>query len=141
MLVARQLNLLFQSNQFLVDFKEINRFFFFWQVDISGNVQIEIILFDLIKWYRSGIPAYLAAILICLDNVNPEGSLGSTQIETTPSKSVIAAIGSERGWTDRERELLEATGYVRCDMGERIMRTETAATVAGAIILSGLGII
>ena len=56
-------------------------------------------------------------------------------------KRAIAAIGSERGWTERERRLLEETGYIRCGMGERIMRTETAATVAGAIILSGLGII
>ena len=83
-----------------------------------------------------------------LDNVNPAMSLKEAMTEKMSEKKpekgqgrVIAAIGSERGWTDRERELLEATGYVRCGMGERIMRTETAATVAGAIILSGLGII
>ena len=56
-------------------------------------------------------------------------------------KHVIAAIGSERGWTDKERKLLEDYGYTKCGIGERIMRTETAATVAGAIILSNLKII
>ena len=75
-----------------------------------------------------------------LDNVNPSVRLADAMAEKKPGR-VIAAIGSERGWTDRERSLLESQGFVRCGMGERIMRTETAATVAGAIILSGLGII
>ncbi len=73
---------------------------------------------------------------ICLDNINPACSLSDVT-----GQDVIAAIGSERGWTDRERKLLESKGFVRCGMGERIMRTETAATVAGSIILSELEII
>lgn len=76
-----------------------------------------------------------------LDNVNPEARLADALSKSQKSGRVIAAIGSERGWTDRERKLLESKGFVRCGMGERIMRTETAATVAGAIILSELGII
>lgn len=84
------------------------------------------------------------ACRFALDNVNPAMRLADA-LEAKKSekgqKRVIAAIGSERGWTDRERRLLEAAAYIRCGMGERIMRTETAATVAGAIILSELGII
>ena len=84
-------------------------------------------------------------ILICLDNVNPACSLAQAvvvePVETTSSKSVIAAIGSERGWTDKERKLLEDAGFIRCGMGPRIMRTETAATVAGAIILNTMGVL
>ena len=80
------------------------------------------------------------AALFALDNVNPSMRLADALAERKAER-VIAAIGSERGWTDRERGLLEAAGYIRCGMGERIMRTETAATVAGAIILSGLGLI
>ena len=75
-----------------------------------------------------------------LDNINPSMRLADALADKKPGR-VIAAIGSERGWTDRERSVLEAAGYIRCGMGERIMRTETAATVAGAIILSGLGVI
>ena len=75
--------------------------------------------------------------LICLDNVNPKCALGELQFSA--DTSVIAAIGSERGWTDRERRLLEEFGFIRCGMGERIMRTETAVTVAGAIILNSMG--
>lgn len=75
-----------------------------------------------------------------LDNVNPAMRLADALADKNCER-VIAAIGSERGWTERERQLLENTNYIRCGMGERIMRTETAATVAGSIILSGLGII
>lgn len=76
-------------------------------------------------------------MLICLDNVNPKCALGELQFSA--DTFVIAAIGSERGWTDRERRLLEESGFIRCGMGERIMRTETAVTVAGAIILNAMG--
>ncbi|WP_294430475.1 RsmE family RNA methyltransferase [uncultured Treponema sp.] len=53
--------------------------------------------------------------------------------------SVVAAIGSERGWTERERDLLENAGFSLCSMGKRILRTETAATVASSIILDSMG--
>lgn len=72
---------------------------------------------------------------IALDNINPACAL-TDAVKKTPT---IAAIGSERGWTDKERALLENSGFIRCGMGERIMRTETAATVAGAIILAQMG--
>ena len=75
--------------------------------------------------------------LICLDNINPVCSLGEVQFSA--DVPVVAAIGSERGWTDKERKLLEEAGFKRYGMGPRIMRTETAATVAGAIILNGMG--
>ena len=55
------------------------------------------------------------------------------------ARSVVAAIGSERGWTDRERDLLEKAGFTLCSMGSRILRTETAATVASSIILDSMG--
>ena len=77
--------------------------------------------------------------LICLDNINPSCSLG--EVDFSGAAGVVAAIGSERGWTDKERSLLEQAGFMRCGMGERIMRTETAATVAGAIILNSMGVL
>ena len=76
-------------------------------------------------------------IKIALDNVNPKFAL-TKFLEENPveAKSIVAAIGSERGWTNAERELLESRGFVRLGMGERTMRTETAATVAVSIILA-----
>lgn len=76
-------------------------------------------------------------IKIALDNVNPKSALTKFLNENSvEGKSVVAAIGSERGWTNSERELLESRGFVRLGMGERIMRTETAATVAASVILA-----
>ncbi len=72
---------------------------------------------------------------LCLDNINPSGSLMKILLEQNrQTDSIIAAIGSERGWTNNERLLLEKSGYIRCGMGKRIMRTETAATVSASII-------
>ncbi len=76
------------------------------------------------------------ALLLALDNVKPDSSLENAVIK---NKNVVAAIGSERGWTDKERQLMKEKGFVLCGMGSRIMRTETASTVAGAIILNKLG--
>ena len=53
--------------------------------------------------------------------------------------AAVAAIGSERGWTDKERKYLESQGFLRCGMGPRIMRTETAATVAASVISASFG--
>ena len=90
------------------------------------------------------------SVLLALDNVNPKislkKSLGEAGLnfeygsqDSNCAKTVVAAIGSERGWTDKERILLEENGFIRCGMGERIMRTETAATVSASIILAQLG--
>ena len=78
---------------------------------------------------------------IALDNVNPTSSLTQYLKSEQIQKPVIAAIGSERGWTNNERTLLEQNGFIRCGMGNRVLRTETAATVASSIILSELGVL
>ena len=85
---------------------------------------------------------------LALDNVSPSCSLQSAMNDLPcvrcdntcdDAKMVYAAIGSERGWTNKERELLKENGYILSGMGCRIMRTETAATVAGSIILNTMG--
>ena len=87
---------------------------------------------------------------IALDNINPQCSLKDF-IEAGISQSAsnnlpylfkaTAAIGSERGWTDKERAFLEKSGFTRCSMGSRILRTESAATVAASIILNYMGVL
>lgn len=85
-------------------------------------------------------PAKIAPAKIALDNVRPATSLRAFLTGNASClRSAVAAIGSERGWTDWERACLEQNGFVRCGMGERILRTETAATVAGALILDAMG--
>lgn len=75
---------------------------------------------------------------IALDNRRASGSLHDFLMHEG-AHSVIAAIGSERGWTERERDLLEKAGFSLCSMGTRVLRTETAATVASSIILDAMG--
>lgn len=78
---------------------------------------------------------------IALDNVDATMSLSQYLVAhtATQTQNIVAAIGSERGWTAHERTLLENAGYIRCSMGSRILRTETAATVSASIILSSIG--
>ncbi|HWR11831.1 MAG TPA: RsmE family RNA methyltransferase [Rectinemataceae bacterium] len=70
---------------------------------------------------------------------HPDPSL--PRIATLPSLEapVTIAIGSERGWTQRELELLGSHAFTACYLGDRILKTETAAVAAVSIILSSLG--
>jgi 16S rRNA (uracil1498-N3)-methyltransferase len=47
---------------------------------------------------------------------------------------VMLLIGPEGGWTDREREWAERYGVEAVGLGSRILRTETAALVAAAVL-------
>lgn len=86
------------------------------------------------------------SIRVALDNIEPTASLQgflSSQFSADEAKTagVVAAIGSERGWTAKERNLFRERGFTLCSMGERVLRTETAATTAVAIILSNMEIL
>lgn len=76
-----------------------------------------------------------------LDNRRAKRSLSFwvENCDFSKNKKIVAAIGSERGWTDKERDFLEANGFELCSMGTRVLRTETATTVACSIILDRLG--
>ena len=87
---------------------------------------------------KTSSPEWEMASKIALDNRRASSSLHDFLAHES-AHSVIAAIGSERGWTERERDLLESTDFSLCSMGSRILRTETAATVASSIILDAMG--
>ena len=55
-------------------------------------------------------------------------------------KTTIVAIGSERGWSDAERDQFRTHQYTLASMGKRVLKTETASTAALAIILSNLSL-
>jgi 16S rRNA (uracil1498-N3)-methyltransferase len=57
----------------------------------------------------------------------------------TLDEPLALAVGSERGWTPAELELLEAAGFSFASLGDRILKTETAAVTAVSIALSRLG--
>jgi RsmE family RNA methyltransferase len=52
---------------------------------------------------------------------------------------VVLAIGTERGWTEAELGQFLESGFALCSLGDRILKTETAAAVAVSVVLAGLG--
>jgi RsmE family RNA methyltransferase len=91
-----------------------------------------------------------------LDPYRQEGPLGTMLDESTKAMPgtrglagpplvarppLMLAIGSERGWTPAELDLLAAEGFRFAGLGTRILKTETAAIAAAAIALSKMGIV
>jgi len=75
---------------------------------------------------------------IVLDNVEPTVKLS----EYTPSdSSCLLAIGSERGWSERERQLFRVNEFVFASLGSRVLRTETASTAGITILLARMGLL
>lgn len=54
----------------------------------------------------------------------------------TAADPLLLAIGSERGWTQAELDLLAERGFGFASLGDRILKTETAAVVAVAVALA-----
>lgn len=75
---------------------------------------------------------------ILLDNRKGASRLAEAELE---GKSVVLAIGPERGWSDREVELFERAGYSPMLIGKRILRTETAAVGGTLLALSRMGFV
>jgi RsmE family RNA methyltransferase len=78
----------------------------------------------------------ISPILIAADNVRPEGSLA---LFPGIRGAMVAAVGSERGWSDRERDALEEAGFTRLSMGSRALRTETACIAAAVLAMEKIG--
>ncbi len=75
--------------------------------------------------------------LIALDNSQKAMSLSGMAADF---RQVVLAVGPERGWSDREREILEGTGFTLIQLGRRILRTETACLVGVGLVLEQMGI-
>ncbi len=77
---------------------------------------------------------------VLLDVEDPCCPLHAAPLDGVSSgRPLILAIGSERGWTGRERKLFREAGFMVCSLGTRILRTETAVTAAAALGLARLG--
>jgi RsmE family RNA methyltransferase len=75
-------------------------------------------------------------LLVALDNVRPDGTFS---LLSAYGRAMVLAVGSERGWSDREREEIEKASFVRLSMGGRAMRTETACVAAAVLALEKTG--
>lgn len=79
-----------------------------------------------------------AGTRIVLDNVMEANSLSSLASAQIP---VVLAIGGERGFTDRERSLFLASGFLAASLGSRILRTETAVSAGLAVLLGRMNLL
>ncbi|MDR2515799.1 MAG: 16S rRNA (uracil(1498)-N(3))-methyltransferase [Spirochaetaceae bacterium] len=78
----------------------------------------------------------LSPLLVAADNVRPEGTFSHLVSRRRP---MTLAAGSERGWSDAERDRLEQAGFVRLSLGKRALRTETACVAAVVLALEKTG--
>jgi RsmE family RNA methyltransferase len=87
-------------------------------------------------WEARGTGPRTVPLLVAADKVRPEGAMARISPTRRP---VVLAVGSERGWTDRERDALEAAGFTRLSLGGRALRTETACLAAAVLALEKIG--
>ena len=77
------------------------------------------------------------SVRLVLDNY--EGTSALSRCELPDCAAAVLALGSERGWSAAERELLRTHGFAFVHLGSRVLRTETACVAAVALLKARLG--
>ncbi|HZR58665.1 MAG TPA: RsmE family RNA methyltransferase [Terriglobales bacterium] len=76
------------------------------------------------------------SLRIVLSEVEQESMLKEV-LESNPDKaSIVIALGPEGGWTQTELDLFKQAGWISASLGNTILRAETAAIAALAVVLS-----
>ncbi|HVW21746.1 MAG TPA: RsmE family RNA methyltransferase [Opitutaceae bacterium] len=75
---------------------------------------------------------------VALDNYESPQALSSCPLPAPPLAAALA-LGPERGWSAGERDLLRSRGFALVHLGTRVLRSETAAVAALAILKGRLG--
>ena len=80
-----------------------------------------------------------ATCRLALDNYEAATSLSTCHL--MGDKPVALALGAERGWSARDREVLRAHGFTLVHLGARVLRTETACIAALTLVRSRMGLL
>jgi 16S rRNA (uracil1498-N3)-methyltransferase len=75
---------------------------------------------------------------ILLSETEPEVMLKDVLQSHSRDGDVVLALGPEGGWTDEELKLFQEAGWISASLGRTILRAETAAIAAMAIVQSEL---
>ncbi len=67
------------------------------------------------------------------------GALAEAVGKVDTNAPLAVAVGSERGWSARERDVLRAAGFTLAHLGPRVLRTETAVTAAAVLTAAAMG--
>lgn len=70
--------------------------------------------------------------VLCCASAGGQNVLGMTSIE--PEAAIAMVIGPEGGFTEKEIDYLRKAGALEFNLGDGVLRTETAAVVAAALI-------
>ena len=81
----------------------------------------------------TSLPGALRIVLAESENQTP------LRDALTPAEDeILLAVGPEGGWTEDELQLFQEAGWIRASLGPTILRAETAAIAATAIVISEL---
>ena len=80
-----------------------------------------------------------ASARVALDNYEAPEAL--SKLALSHASCATLAIGSERGWSAADRRLLQESGFRFAHLGPRVLRTETACTIALALVRHSLGLL
>ena len=87
----------------------------------------------------TGLPGALRIVLAESEQQPLRDVLEAGALEShSPESQIILAIGPEGGWAEDELELFHVAGWVCVSLGSTILRAETAAIAATAIVISQL---
>lgn len=75
---------------------------------------------------------------LALDVYEATASLSEALYPLSDTTPILIGIGPERGWTPNERSLLRENNFTLCDLGERVLKSETATLAATTLALSHL---
>lgn len=87
----------------------------------------------------AALPAPSGSTRLTLDNYESPAALSVCPV--LRDKSVVLALGPERGWSAGERDLLRAHAFTFAHLGPRVLRAETAAIAALALVRAKLGLL
>jgi 16S rRNA (uracil1498-N3)-methyltransferase len=84
------------------------------------------------------VPNVPAVLRIVLSESEGRTMLRDVVKPDTANDSVVLAVGPEGGWTEGELQSFQQAGWTSASLGNTILRAETAAVAATAIVASAL---
>ncbi|MGA9391570.1 MAG: RsmE family RNA methyltransferase [Candidatus Sulfotelmatobacter sp.] len=80
----------------------------------------------------------VAALRIVLAEAEDQTLLREVLKVTASASEIILAVGPEGGWTEAELRSFQQAGWISASLGTTILRAETAAIAATAVVASSL---
>ena len=79
-----------------------------------------------------------AALRIVLAESEEQSLLRDVLKQKNAADGVVMAVGPEGGWTESELQSFQKSGWILASLGNTILRAETAAIAATALVVSAL---